>query len=785
MKISLSWLKDHLQTDASVDTLVEKLIQLGHEVDGVEDTAAAFKNVVIGHIIAREQHPNADRLGVCQVDVGADEPLQIVCGAPNARVGITVAVALVGAVLPGDFNIKKSKIRGEISNGMICSVSELGLGDEHDGIWEMDTKAKPGTPLSETMDNCDVILEIAVTPNRGDCLSVRGLARDLAAGGVGTLVDMRKPTLGKGTPIIKAKIETDKVYAFNGLQISGVTNGESPKWMKHWLKNAGLRPRSLLVDVTNYIMLTYGRPLHAYDADKVKGNLTAKEAKGGETYTGIGALNIKANKGDILICDNAGVVGLGGILGGERTAVTEETTNVYLECAWFDRYQIAKTGQTHNILSDARYRGERGVDPSMALHALQAAAWIITKAGGGKMTAVQTAGSNNFKSAVIKFNPTFVETFGGIKIPEKEIEDTLNNLGFTIKKGKIWQVKAPVWRTYMETPEDLVEEILRVKGYENIPSVLPEIPAQSLRHLAPDLALSRQARRIVAGMGFLETITYSFIGSTQANRFSEGKTLYQLSNPLDEETMATMCPSLLPGLLDAVAKNMARSDKISRLAEIGKVFADEKESWQAAGVLINSGTRHWQGDVKTMDVFDAKAASEKLLTTLGAPTKNLQCRANAANWYHPGRSGTLSLGKDILATFGELHPAILKMFSVETPLMAFEVNLQKLTKLKKRQKAFVMSPYQPVEKDLAFVLDEAVPAADVLATVRNTSKELIQSAYIFDVYQGKGIKTGKKSLALSMTLQAVDRTLTDEEIKQVMDEAINAVSKHHSGELRA
>jgi phenylalanyl-tRNA synthetase beta chain len=787
MKISLSWLQEYLETSADVETIVNKLIQLGHELDGVEDEGKFFSNVVIGKVIAREKHPDADRLSVCTVDVGEDKKRTIVCGAPNVREGITVSVALPGAILPGDFAIKASKIRGVASEGMICSVRELGLGDEHEGIWEMETDAKIGTPLSEAMDKNDTILEVAVTPNRGDCLNVYGIARDLAAAGVGTLKPLPEVKNGEGKNSISAKIESKNTPAFNGIEITGVTNGESPMWLKRRIEQAGMRPRNLAADVTNYTMLTFGQPLHSYDGDKVSGTIVARDAKGGEEFTGIGDVELKLNEGDITICDDSGVIGLGGILGGIKTAMTGESTRIYLEGAWFDRSRIARTGQNHQLITDARYRFERGIDPAMTVYALNWAADMIVSLGGGKRTEVDIVGSCEKQVATIEYAPSFCKTFGGLEIEASKQAKILSLLGFTGKmEGEKWSLTAPTWRTYMENPEDIVEELLRVEDYETVPTELPEMVLFKLdrEKAAPMLKMDRTARRALASQGFLETITYSFIKHEHAKHFANGQKTHVLDNPLDEDTMSTMRPSLLPGLLVATSANIAKGEATRLMGEVGTIFGDEEKS-QAAGIITSDGARHWQGDAAAPEAYAAKAAAQAVLANLGVNVENLQISTDTPAWFHPGRSGNLVLGKTVLATFGEVHPATQKLFGLKSRVMAFTVDLNAVGKQKTKQKAFTVSNYPAVQRDLAFVLDESITADQVVKTVRNATRPLVQSVDVFDVYQGKGVPEGKKSLAIALTLRADDRTLTEDDISPVMNSAVEAISKHYNGELRS
>jgi phenylalanyl-tRNA synthetase beta chain len=785
MKFSLSWLKEHLETDASADELVAMLIQLGHELDGVENQAARFDHVIVGRVQERAQHPDADRLGICTVDVGEKQTRTIVCGAPNARKGITVAVALPGAVLPGEFRIKKSKIRGVESDGMICSERELGLGEEHDGIWEMETSAKPGTPLAQAMGWQDFVFDVAVTPNRGDSLCVYGLARDLSAAGMGRLSPVPQPEKGKGASPVQVDLQTQDCPFFSGVFLQGITNEPSPAWLQQRMAQAGLRPRSLVVDVTNYIMLTYGQPLHAYDADKLQGNITVQAAKGGEKFKGIGDVELTLNAGDVTINDDRGIVGLGGILGGEGTAVDEKTTNVFLEAAWFERARIARTGQEHQVITDARYRFERGVDPAMTARANQLAADLILAEAGGERTVVLHAGTADRKTATIQYDPDFCRAFGGLEVSAAEQKKILRHLGFGLtEKGQVLQLTAPTWRTYMETPEDVVEEILRVRGYETVPAVLPATAEKSIHDAAPTLALERLARRTLTGKGFVEVVTYSFIKRAWARLFTK-EGLLELDNPLDADMMTTMRPSLLPGLLEAAASNSARSRPLPGLAEVGTVFTAAGEHVHAAGVLVDDGARHWQGDPKPPDVFSAKAAALQVLEAAGVKPRSLQLKTPAAEFFHPGRSGGLMLDKETVAQFGEIHPKIAKEFDLKGRPVAFVVNLSTLSGARIRRGVFEVSAYPPVMRDLAFVLDEAVTAQDVVKTVDKATRPLAKKVEVFDLYVGKGMPEGKKSLALALTLQADDRTLEEAEIIKVMDAAVAEVKKQHKGELRA
>lgn len=792
MKISLNWLKDYLDLRDGVTPaqLAAGLVQLGHEVDAIADTASAFANVVIGRIKTREQHPNADRLGVCMVDVGEKELRQIVCGAPNARAGITVAVALPGAVLPGDFAIKESAIRSVESRGMICSERELGFGDEHNGIWELDNtvaaKAKSGAPLMASLGRGDVVLDVAVTPNRGDCLSHLGIARELAALGFGTFKAPKFPALkGKGGAVV-AKVSTADCGQLNLLRVSGVKAVASPAAVQARLEAAGIKPKNALVDVTNYVMLALGQPMHAYDAAKVKGGVYAAAAKGGETFDGIGDVKVELKAGDIAMCDDAGVVGLGGVLGGSASAVSEGTTEVILEAAYFDRVRISLTGQAHKLVTDARSRFERGVDPALTQDALRWAASLLVEWCGGEAGSMATAGEGVVAPVAITYTPDFARTFGGLEVAEKRQQEILATLGFGVKAGKgAWVITPPTYRTYMQNPEDIVEEILRVEGYEKVVPVMPAVlPGQFAIDGAP-IAMDRKARKALAAAGFLEAMTYSFIGRDTAELFADGVTLVDLDNPLAQTDMTTMRPSLLPGLLAAVQGNFNRSEAMPRVGEVGKVYHAKGERLTAAGVLAHSGERHWRGNAAKPDVFAAKAAAWQALELLGAPVDSGTVTPNAGGYYHPGKSGVLKMGPFVLAKFGELHPAVVKKLKLDVAVAVFELELEPVLKMASKTRPFTPALYPPVKRDLAFILPAQVEAGAVLATLKQSNRDVLKRVDVFDVYQGERLPGCVKSVAFSLTLQAADRTLAEAEIVAVVDAAVAAVDKAHGGKLRA
>lgn len=792
MKFSLSWLKEHLDTNLTAHELADKMVTLGIEVEGLEEEGAAFKRVVVGHIVSRVPHEDADKLGVCQVQVGESEPRQIVCGAPNARDNLTVAVALDGAVLPGDFKIKPTKIRGVKSNGMICSVRELGFGEEHNGIWEMVTDAAIGTPLAEALGLDDVIFDVALTPNRGDALSVYGVARDLAAAGAGTLKSLNIEAQDQGgdvqTPsdkgLTSVTLNHEGCPFFTSQVVTGIQNGESPSWLKKRLEQAGLRPINAVADITNYMLLSYGQPMHAYDMDKLNGNIRVEAAQGGETLEGLDGNTHKLAKGDIAICDDSGVIGLAGIVGGESTSVDENTVNVFLEVAQFNRHNIAVTGQRLQCNTDARYRFERGVDPKMTLPASILADKLITEICGGEASGIDAVGTEHPEPQKITFDPCKVKTFGGLDMDSSEVQNLLERLGYQVEGAGPFEVTVPSFAQGMENEADLVEEVLRLKGFDAVPIQLPPLPKVRVKGADKGRKSDRVARRGLAGLGYLECINYSFINREKAAQFAGGEALLELSNPLDAEEMSTMRPSLIPSLLDAAVKNMARGEKEVRLVEVGKTYTEQTETLKAAGLLCGKADKHWQQGVAEFDVFTAKAHAMALLNALGLDAEKMQVYQNEQVGFHPGRSGQLALGKTVFATFGEVHPKLMKEYGLKGKAVLFEVNLDLCDSMAMKKGQLFMSPYQASERDFAFLVKQDVKAGDVINTLKAADKNLVRHVNLFDVYTGEGVADGYKSLALSMTLQAEDRTLTDAEINSVADKAVAAVQKRFDAEVR-
>lgn len=794
MKISLAWLRDYLELPSGVDipAMVAGLVQLGHEVDAVHDAGAALANVVVGKVVERGQHPNADKLAVCQVDVGAAHGgvRTIVCGAPNARAGLTVAVALPGAVVhDGKTTIGVSEIRGVTSNGMLAGRDELSLPstdpDRH--IWEMDTPAAAGTPLADVLGKNDTVLEVAVTPNRGDCLSHYGVARDLAALGIGVLKPWRAPAVKEqGKVDVAVTVSTEACPQFNLIQVRGVANKVSPTYVQTRLEACGIRPKNILVDATNYVMLAVGQPLHAYDAKELEGTFKVHGAKAGEVFESLLGDKLTLRDGDIVIEDGVGkIIDLCGISGGASSAVQDATTDVVLEAAVFDRAQIARTGQAHTMATDARYRFERGIDATRTQDALRLCAALVQEWGGGDISAMTTAGTGSPIPPAISYNPNICETFGGLAVDAQRQQTILKALGYGVStKGDAWSITPPSFRTYMANPEDIVEEILRVVGYEHIPATLPRVIGNQLAIDGKPIELDRKARKALAAAGCAEAVTYSFIGAPDATLLAPTENLLTLDNPLAMDSMTTMRPSLLPGLLRAMAGNAAHKDVVAKLGEVGKVFTLQGERLMAAMVLVSDGARTWRGNGTKPDVFIAKAAALSVLEMLGVPMDSLMVEANAGGAYHPGKSGVLKLGPLVLARFGEIHPKLAKHFEAPASTAMVELELEPLLKINPKNKPWIPSAYPAVKRDVALVVDNAVTAAALQATLRGTDRTLITAVDVFDVYVGEHVPAGKKSLALGLTLQAADRTLTEADITAVVAKAVEAAGTKHGAVLR-
>jgi len=797
MKFTLSWLKEHLETDAEAGAIAEKLTSIGLEVETVEDAGARLKAFVVAHVVSAEKHPNADKLKLCMVDDGSGSPIQVICGAPNAHTGMKGVFARPGTIIPATGEaLKVGTIRGIESRGMLCSARELMLGDEHDGIIELPSSAKIGDPAAKALGLTDPVIDVSLTPNRGDAASVFGIARDLAASGLGTLKDGTvSPVKGKFTSPKSIALNfppdaADACPLFAGRMVRGVKNGPAPKWVQDRLKAVGLRPISALVDVTNLISLDRGRPLHVFDADKLSGNLQARLAKAGEQILALDGKTYGLEAGMTVIADDVVARGIAGVMGGEDTGCSDTTTNVFIESAYFDPARTARTGQKLGILSDARYRFERGVDPEFVVPGLELATKLILEWCGGEPSETVVAGSVPNWRRVIDFDPDYVARLGGLKVAKSETISILKRLGFGVEDGSPVRVTPPSWRSDVAGKADLVEEIVRIHGVNRVPSqALVRADAVAKPTLTPAQRRTRAVRRALAARGFNETVNYSFIPRGDAKLFGGGDEARQVENPIASDLDA-LRPSVLPSLLAAAKRNEARGFNDLMLFEIGVQFESGVPGAQeivAAGIRVGEGSRSWTKASHPSDAFDAKADTLAIIETAMGGPMTAPIKPGAPAWYHPGRSGTLALGPKLLARFGDIHPKVLAAFDLKGPVSGFEVLLEALPEAKSKGNArpvFSPSPFQAVERDFAFLVDVTVPADDILRAARSAERNLIEAVAIFDVYEGKGVPEGKKSLAISVRIQPKDKTLTEPEIEVVAQKIVTGVAKATGAALR-
>jgi phenylalanyl-tRNA synthetase beta chain len=798
MKFTLSWLKEYLDTEAPLSAIDEALTALGLEVEGIENPAAALADFIVADVVACVDHPDSDHLHVLTVNTGA-EALQVVCGAPNAHAGMKGILARPGATIPIDGSVlKKGKIRGVESQGMMCSFRELALGDDHTGIVELATDAPAGTPVAEVL-SLDPVIDLSITPNRADCLGVRGIARDLAAKGLGRFKDapVAKIPGSFDSPLgVSIDLPAGREKAcplFVGRFIRGVKNRPSPKWVQDRLTAVGLRPISALVDVTNLVSLSRARPLHVFDAGRLKGDVAVRFARDGETLTALDG-RVHVLKSDILaICDAAGAQSIAGVMGGEATGCTEATVDVFLESALFDPVAVAHAGRTLQIDSDARYRFERGVDPASAFEGAELATALILEFCGGEASRLVVAGAEPGPRAAISFRPERVKTLGGMDLPVEEMVRVLEALGFAVAaNGGNLTVTPPSWRGDVAAEPDLVEEILRVVGYHAVPAV--PMPRPPMPRVALSDAQRRRGwvRRTLAERGLTEAVTFSFMDSRHAALFGGTDPRLKIDNPISSELDA-MRPSVLPNLIAAAGRNAARGIADAALFEIGPQFFGPHPGEQclvAAGVRAGkTGPRHWGQPPRAADALDAKADALAALAAAGMATGGVQVRRDAPSWYHPGQSGTLCLGRTVVAAFGALHPGVVKKLGVKGRFVGFEVFLDSLPAIKKKasktRPLLKVSPYPAVDRDFAFVVDEGVEAERLIRAVTGADKTLVQGVSVFDVFTGDAVGAGRKSMALSVTLQAMDRTLKDEEIEAAAQKIVAAVAQATGGTLRA
>ena len=799
MKFTLSWLKDHLETKASLDQICDKLPMLGLEVESVQNRSIELSEFIVGYVVKAYQHPNADRLRVCIVDTGS-EKIQVVCGAPNARKGIKGVFAPAGARIPatGD-ELKKGVIRGEESNGMLCSEREMGISDEHDGIIELPEDSKVGEGYAKVAGLDDPIIDIAITPDRADCLGVRGIARDLAAAGLGELKPLDvSPVKTSFTSPINWRIdlpEMDPPLAplVVGRYFKGVKNQPSPKWLKERLQAVGLRSISALVDITNYVMMDVGRPLHAYDADKVKGDIFIRLAKDGEKYKALDGKEYSFDSDMIVIGDDEGVDDLAGIMGGERSGCSDETVNMFLEAAIFDPIRTATTGRKLNIISDARYRFERGLDATSPFWGSEMAARLILDVCGGEASELVVYGEEPEWGKTFTLRHSRIEGLTGVKIPEQDCIRILEALGFEISgTGEKIDCVIPPWRSDVIGEADLVEEIIRLWGFDEIPmvsminkNVIPQ-PALSTRQIREGTA-----KRSLAVRGMAEAVTYSFLSSRDAVLFGGGADDLRLNNPISAD-LDVMRPSVLPNLISAVGRNSNMGSTDLAIFEVGPQYADATPDGQqlVAGAIRSGKTsaRDWTKSSRLVDLFDIKADALFVLESLGAPINNLQIDSSGApSWYHPGRSGAFRLGPKVLGYFGDIHPKVLSVMDVEGPVVGFEAFLESIPAPRSKgpsRSLLKLDTLHPVNRDFAFIVDKELPAEKLIRAAQGADKSLVSAVQLFDEYIGQGIPEGKKSLAIAVTLQPKNQTFTDEELESVSEKIISKIAKDIGGHLR-
>lgn len=801
MKFSLEWLKDYLETEATAAEIAAALNAVGHEVEGIEDPAERLAGFRVAEVLTAGPHPDADKLQVLTVSMGEGDPLQVVCGAPNARAGMKGVLGVPGAVVPSNgMELRKSAIRGVESNGMMCSVRELELGDEHSGIIELPADAPVGASFAD-YHGASPVFDVAITPNRPDCMGVYGIARDLAAVGLGALKPVAVLEIA-GEGACPVEIRTDDPEgcpAFYGRVIAGVTNGASPEWMQRRLIAAGQRPISAIVDVTNYLMLGFGRPAHAYDLAKLTGAVVARRAKGGEQVLALNEKTYTLDDTMTVIADDAGVHDIAGIMGGEHSGVTEGTRDILLEIAYFDPERIGVTGRKLGLASDARTRFERGVDPAFLDEGLDLLTRLIVDICGGEASDVVRAGSPPAEPKIVSFDPALTRRLGGVDVAEDEQRRILEALDFRVGEG--WQVTCPPRRHDIEGPADLVEEIVRIHGLDKVESVaLPRAEGVAKPTATPLQQLERKVRRAAAARGLNEAVTWSFLPEADADHFAEGNGgLWLLDNPISED-MKAMRPSLLAGLLAAAKRNADRGAAGSRLFEIGRRYfrgeAGTSDERPTLGVILagEKTPRGWaNGKARGFDAYDAKAEAMALLEAAGAPVGNLMVMGEAGPQFHPGQSATLRLGpKNVLARFGVLHPNTLKAFDIDGPVMAVEIFLDAIPAKKGAKDnggGFARAAYAPpalqaITRDFAFLVPAGLAAGDLVRVIKGADKQAIVDARVFDVFAGQGVPEGRKSVAVEVVLQPGEKSFTDAEIKAISDRIVAAAGKQDA-ELRA
>ena len=806
MKFTLSWLRDHLETDATLDEICIRLTQIGLEVEDVDDKAA-FKPFVIAKVLSAEKHPQADRLKVLSVDTGVGKPVQVVCGAPNARAGLIGAFAAPGTYVPGiDVTLAVGNIRGVESHGMMCSEKELQISDSHDGIIELPEDAPVGTSYAAYAHLDDPMIEINLTPNRPDCTSIHGIARDLAASGLGTLKTLPTPSFAvEGETTVKVKLDLDDEKLCPGFAlrlVRGVRNGPSPKWMQQRLLAIGLRPINALVDITNYMTFDQGRPMHVFDAAKVTGNLTVRRAKDGETVLALDQREYTLSPNNVVIADENGIESIGGIMGGEHSGCDENTTEVLIESALWDPMNIAKSGRGLGIITDARYRFERGVDPEYMVPGMERTTELVLELCGGVAAKADVVGYKGYEPKIVDFPFSEVRRLTGLEVSTEESVQILTRLGFKVSgSGERVSVAVPSWRPDVDGKADLVEEVMRIHGVDNIePAPLESHVAINGKILTTLQIRTRTAKRALASRGMLEAVTWSFISEDQAKLFGGGSAALRLANPIAAE-MSDMRPSLLPGLLTAAQRNADKGYGDVAIFEVSGTYENDRPEGQrrvAGGIRrgtasMSGSGRMWsnaaKGGGKPVEVFDAKADALAVMEACGLPMGNIQIEQGGPEWYHPGRSGTIKMGpKVVLGYFGEFHPSTLEALDVSGALCGFEVYVDAMPEPKKKatrtKPALELSQFQAVKRDFAFVVDKSVEAGAIIKAASGADRKLVSGVNVFDVFEGASVGEGKKSVAIEVQIQPVDRTLTDEDFEALTQKIVASVTKFTGGVLR-
>ena len=786
MKITLDWLREHLDGDYSVADVVATLNRIGHEVEGVENPAEKLAGFRVAKVLTADKHPQADKLQVLTVDTG-EAVLQVVCGAPNARAGLVGVLGLPGAVVPvNGMELKVAAVRGVESNGMMCSTRELELGDDHDGIIELPIDAPVGTPFADYSGAGDPVVDISITPNRQDCMGVRGIARDLAAAGLGTLKPLEIPAIaGEGAPATEIRTDaTDACPAFYGRTIAGVDNSvATPDWMRRRLEAIGQRSISALVDISNYVMFDLGRPSHIYDRAKIHGALVARRAKEGETAVALNGKEYGLTDTMTVIADEREVHDIAGIMGGEHSGCSETTTDILIEIAYFTPERIALTGQALGLTSDARARFERGVDPAFLDEGTAIVTRYVLDICGGVPSEMTRAGAPPVADKTVDYDPSLSATLGGIAIDPAKQRMILESLGFGVVEGSLWRIAVPSWRRDVDAAPDIVEEVTRITGFDAVESVaLPRSDGVAKPTATAEQMLERRVRRAAAAAGFHEAVTWSFVSEREAAPFGGGA--WSLANPISED-LKVMRPSLLPGLLAAAQRNQARGADSIRLFEIGRRYLSDAEHPTLAVLMAGDRTpRGWQaGKAASFDAFDAKAAAFALLEAAGAPADRLQVMepvAEAGIW-HPGQSATLRLGpKAVLAEFGALHPSLARHYDVDGAVMAVQIFLDAIPAKRASgpaRAAFTPPALQSVRRDFAFLAPDTLAAGDLVRAVRGADKTAIVDARLFDRFAGQGVPDGQVSLAVEIELQPQDKSFTDAELKAIADKVVAAAAK--------